>query len=132
MKYHEPTINNVLSCLNLDMIGEHRLKIGCPLEINLAPHSTPSILNDIASLFIEKIADHPKGIAINGTKVPMSYRLTSFEGGSDHVLFVDSYFGIPSIMFGHEDPYYHSSMDTVEYCDSTEWKRVIGMEFPYI
>ena len=66
-------------------------------------------------------------LTINGTKVPMSYRLTSFEGGSDHVLFADSYFGIPSLMFGHEDPYYHSSMDTVEYCDSTELKRVVGM-----
>jgi len=127
MKYHENKINNVLACLNLDMIGEHRLKIGYPLQVNLAPHSTPSILNDIATLFIEKIADHPNGIAINGTKVPMSYRLTSFEGGSDHILFADSYFGIPSLMFGHEDPYYHSSMDTVEYCDSTELKRVIGM-----
>ncbi|MHA1931483.1 MAG: DUF4910 domain-containing protein [Promethearchaeota archaeon] len=127
MKYHEATIKNVVSCINLDMIGEHRLKIGHPLEVNLAPHSTPSILNDIASLFIKKIADHPKGIANNGTKVKMSYRLTSFEGGSDHVLFADAYFGIPSLMFGHEDPYYHSSLDTVEYCDSTELKRVIGM-----
>jgi hypothetical protein len=127
MNHHEATIKKVLCCINLDMIGEHRLKIGHPLEVNLAPHSTPSILNDIASLFIKKIADHPKGIATNGTKVPMSYRLTSFEGGSDHVLFADSYFGIPSLMFGHEDPYYHSSMDTVEYCDSTELKRVIGM-----
>ncbi|MHA2180921.1 MAG: DUF4910 domain-containing protein, partial [Promethearchaeota archaeon] len=127
MEYHEAKIKNVVSCINLDMIGEHRLKIGHPLEVNLAPYSTPSILNDIASLFIEKIADHPKGIANNGTKVKMSFRLTSFEGGSDHVLFVDSYFGIPSLMFGHEDSYYHSSMDTVEYCDSTELKRVIGM-----
>lgn len=127
MEYHEAKIKNAISCINLDMIGEHRLKIGHPLEVNLAPYSTPSILNDIASLFIKKIADHPKGIAINGTKVPMSYRLMSFEGGSDHVLFTDSYFGIPSLMFGHADPYYHSSMDTVEYCDSTELKRVIGM-----
>jgi hypothetical protein len=127
MKFHENKMKNVLACINLDMIGEHRLKIGLPLELNLAPHSTPSILNDIASFFVEKIADHPKGVAINGTKVPMSYRITSFEGGSDHVLFSDFYFGIPSIMFGHADPYYHSSMDTVEHCDSTELKRVIGM-----
>ncbi|MFX1425359.1 MAG: DUF4910 domain-containing protein [Promethearchaeota archaeon] len=127
MKFHEEKMKNVLACLNLDMIGEHRLKIGYPLEVNLAPHSTPSIINDIASFFIEKIADHPKGVAINGTKVPMSYRINSFEGGSDHVLFSDFYFGIPSLMFGHADPYYHSSMDTVEYCDSTELKRVIGM-----
>ena len=127
MKYHEDKMKKVLACLNLDMIGEHRLKIGLPLEVNLAPHSTPSIVNDITSLFVEKVADHPKGVAINGTKVPMSYRITSFEGGSDHVLFSDFYFGIPSLMFGHADPYYHSSMDTVEYCDSTELKRVIGM-----
>jgi aminopeptidase-like protein len=127
MKYHENKIRNVLACINLDMIGEHPLKIGQPLEVNLAPHSTPSILNDIASFFVKRIADHPKGIAINGTKVPMSYRLKSFDGGSDHVLFIDSYFGIPSLMFGHEDPHYHSSMDTVEYCDSTELKRVIAM-----
>jgi len=57
----------------------------------------------------------------------MSFRLKSFDGGSDHILFIDSYFGIPSLMFGHEDLHYHSSMDTVEYCDSTELKRVIAM-----
>ena len=127
MEYHEDKIRNVLVCINLDMIGEHPLKIGQPLEVNLAPHSTPSILNDITSFFVKRIADHPKGIAINGTKIPMSYRLKSFEGGSDHILFIDSYFGIPSLMFGHEDLHYHSSMDTVEYCDSTELKRVIAM-----
>ena len=127
MKYHEDKIRNVVACINLDMIGEHPLKIGYPLEVNLAPRSTPSIINDITSFFVKRIADHPKGIAINGTKIPMSYRLKSFDGGSDHVLFVDSYFGIPSLMFGHEDTHYHSSMDTVEYCDSTELKRVIAM-----
>ena len=127
MMYHEDKIKTVIACLNLDMIGEHRLKIGYPLELCLAPYTTPSILNDIATFFVEKIAHNPNGIAINGTKVPMSYKITSYEGGSDHVLFSDFYFGIPSIMFGHEDPYYHSSMDTVEYCDPTELKRVIGM-----
>jgi len=127
MKYHEDKMREVIACINLDMIGEHPLKIGQPLEVNLAPKSTPSILNDITSFFVKRIADHPKGIAINGTKVPMSYRLRSFDGGSDHILFIDSYFGIPSLMFGHEDLHYHSSMDTVEYCDSTELKRVIAM-----
>ena len=127
MKYHEGKMRKVIACINLDMIGEHPLKIGQPLEVNLAPHSTPSILNDITSFFVKIIADHQKGIAINGTKVPMSYRLKSFDGGSDHILFIDSYFGIPSLMFGHEDLHYHSSMDTVEYCDSTELKRVIAM-----
>ncbi|MHA1487309.1 MAG: DUF4910 domain-containing protein, partial [Promethearchaeota archaeon] len=127
MKYHEGKMRKVIACINLDMIGEHPLKIGQPLEVNLAPHSTPSILNDITSFFVKIIADHSKGIAINGTKVPMSYRLKSFDGGSEHILFIDSYFGIPSLMSGHEDLHYHTSMDTVEYCDSTELKRVIAM-----
>ncbi len=127
MKYHENKMKNVLACINLDMIGEHPLKIGYPMIVNLTPRSTPSILNDISTYFIENIADHPKGIAINGTKIPMSYRIKSFDGGSDHVLFTDAYFGIPSLMFGHEDTHYHSSMDTVEYCDSTELKRVVSM-----
>ncbi|NVM17232.1 MAG: DUF4910 domain-containing protein [Candidatus Lokiarchaeota archaeon] len=127
MKFHEDRIKNVLACINLDMIGEHPLKLGQPFEVNLAPRSTPSILNDIASTFIKKIADHPKGIAINGTKNPMSYRLRSYDGGSDHFLFVDSYFGIPSLMLSHNDPNWHSNVDTVEYCDSTELKRVIAI-----
>ena len=127
MKFHEEKIRKVLACINLDMIGEHPLKIGYPLEVNLTPRSIPSILNDITSYFVKRIADHPKGIAINGTKIPMSYRLRNFDGGSDHILFTDFYFSIPSLMFGHEDLHYHSSMDTVEYCDSTELKRVISM-----
>ncbi len=129
MKYHEDKMRNVLACINLDMIGEHQSKLGQPLEVNFAPRSTPSIINDITSLFVKKIADHPKGIAINGTKTPMSYRLRSYDGGSDHVLFIDSYFGIPSLMLGHNDPNWHSNVDTVEYCDSTELKRVIAMAF---
>ncbi|NVM45362.1 MAG: DUF4910 domain-containing protein, partial [Candidatus Lokiarchaeota archaeon] len=127
MKYHEDKIRNVLTCINLDMIGEHQLKLGEPLEVNLAPRSTPSIINEITSDFVKKIADHPKGIAVNGTKTPMSYRLRSYDGGSDHVVFIDSYFGIPSLMFGHNDPNWHSNVDTVEFCDSTELKRVIAM-----
>ncbi len=127
MKFHEDKIRNVLACINLDMIGEHPLKLGQPFEVNFAPRSTPSILNDITSTFVKKIADHPKGIAINGTKSPMSYRLRSYDGGSDHFLFIDSYFGIPSLMLGHNDPNWHSNVDTVEYCDSTELKRVIAI-----
>ncbi|MHA1461438.1 MAG: M28 family peptidase, partial [Promethearchaeota archaeon] len=127
MKFHEDKIRNVLACINLDMIGEHPLKIGQPLEVNFAPRSTPSILNDITSAFVKRIADHPKGIAINGTKNPMSYRLRSYDGGSDHFLFIDSYFGIPSLALGHNDPNWHSNVDTVEYCDSTELKRVIAI-----
>ena len=127
VKKYEDRVKKGVACINLDMIGEHRLKIGFPLLIFSAPFSTPSILNDITKYFVKKIADHPKGIAVNGTKAPLSYRMKAFDGGSDHTVFADSYFGIPALMLNHDDPYYHSSMDTVEYCDSSELQRVIGI-----
>lgn len=126
-KYHETTIKNSIGSINLDMIGEHPLKIGNPLLINATPYSIPTILNDITHFFVREIADHPKGVAINGSKAPMSYRMTSFDGGSDHVVFIDAYFGVPSHFIGHDDPHWHSSMDTIEYCDSSELQRVIGI-----
>lgn len=127
VKKHEQKIKNAIASLNLDMVGEHRLKIGYPLMIYTSPYSTPSILNDLIKYFVQQIADHSKGIAINGTNAPMSFRMKAFDGGSDHTVFNDSYFAVPSVMLNHDDPYYHSSMDTVEYCDSSELKRVIGI-----
>ena len=109
------------------MIGEHRNKIGNPLMIYTTPYSTPSILNDIITFFTKLIADHPKSIAIDGSIAPLSFRINAYDGGSDHMIFLDSHFGIPSIMINHDDPYYHSSMDTIEFCDSSELKRVIGI-----
>jgi len=73
------------------------------------------------------IADHPKGVAVNGTTARMRYRFLPFSGGSDHQVFADAHFSIPGMMFGHEDPLWHTSLDTVEYCDPTEMQRVIGM-----
>lgn len=126
-KNYEELIKKSICCINLDMIGEHRNKIGNPLMIYTTPYSTPSILNDIISFFTKLIADHPKGIAVNGSVAPLSFRIKAYDGGSDHSIFLDSYFGIPSIMLNHDDPYYHSSMDTIEFCDSSELQRVIGM-----
>jgi len=126
-KENEHKVKKALINVNLDMIGEHPIKIGEPFEICYAPYSTPSILNDIIRYFTEVIADHPKGLAINGTKIPMKYRLIPFAGGSDQQVFVDTAIGIPGIMLNHSDPLWHTSLDTIEYCDSTELKRIISI-----
>jgi aminopeptidase-like protein len=126
VKKHEEKIKKSIACINLDMVGEHRKKVGYPFFIFGAPYSTPSIINDLSRIIIKKIAENKKSIAINGTKTPMAYKIKPFDGGSDHVIFSDSHFKIPSLMLNHDDPYYHSSKDTVEMCDPTELKRVIG------
>jgi hypothetical protein len=127
VKEHEEKAKNALINLNLDMIGEHPMKIGEPCQISLAPYSRPSILNDVLRYFTEIIADHPKGVAVNGSIVPMRYRIFPFSGGSDQQVFVDSVIGIPGMMFGHNDPLWHTSLDTIEQCDPTEMQRVIGI-----
>ncbi len=127
VKEHEHIVKNALFNINLDMIGEHPLKIGNPCSICLGPYSRPSILNDIIQYFTRIIADHPKGVAINGTQMQMRYRIVPYSGGSDHGVFVARPIEIPGIMIGHEDPFWHSSLDTIEKCDSTELKRVIAI-----
>ncbi len=127
IKENENTVKNALFNINLDMIGEHPLKVGNPCNICLAPYSRPSILNDIIQYFTRQIADHPKGRAINGTQMQMRYRIVPYTGGSDHGVFVARPIAIPGIMIGHEDPFWHSSLDTIEKCDPTELKRVISI-----
>ncbi len=127
VKEHEYIVKNALFNINLDMIGEHPLKVGNPCNICLGPYSRPSVLNDVIQYFTKIIADHPKGVAINGTQMQMRYRIVPYSGGSDHGVFVAQPISIPGIMIGHEDPFWHSSLDTIEKCDSTELKRVIAI-----
>ncbi|MFX0002818.1 MAG: DUF4910 domain-containing protein [Candidatus Hodarchaeota archaeon] len=127
VKEHEEIVKKALLNINLDMIGEHPIEVGEPCEICLAPYSRPSILNDIIQHFTKIIADHPKGIAVNGTHKRMLYRFTPYSGGSDHTIFVDTPIKIPGLMISHNDPYWHSSLDSIEKCDSTELKRVIAI-----
>ncbi|MHA1916648.1 MAG: DUF4910 domain-containing protein, partial [Promethearchaeota archaeon] len=127
VKEHEQIVKNALFNINLDMIGEHPIIIGEPCEICLGPYSRPSILNDIIQHFTKIIADHPRGVAINGTQMQMNYRIIPYSGGSDHGVFVARPINIPGMMFGHEDPFWHTSLDTIEKCDSTELKRIIAI-----
>ncbi len=124
---NEKQWRNTLAVMNLDMIGEHPITVGYPFEVFKAPYSTPSPLNDILAHYTKKIADHPSGIAVNGTKMPMRYRISNFTGGSDHLISVDSYFGIPSVMLGHNDDFHHSSLDTINKVDPTELQRVMAI-----
>jgi len=84
-------------------------------------------MGDLLSYANYLIADHPQGIAVEGSKPPMNYRIAPFAGGSDHVPFNDPFFGVPSCMFGHKDPYYHTSFDTLEMCDPTQLQRCMAI-----
>ena len=127
VKEHEQIAKSSLFNINLDMIGEHPINVGEPCSISLAPYSRPSILNDLIQYFTKLIADHPKGVAVNGTTLQMRYRIIPYSGGSDHVVFVAQPISIAGVMISHDDPFWHTSLDTIEKCDSTELKRTIAI-----
>jgi hypothetical protein len=62
-----------------------------------------------------------------GSRYRFNYRVKGYSGGSDHVVFNDSSFLVPSVMLGHSDVFHHTNLDTTEKCDPTEMKRIIGL-----
>ncbi len=110
--------------INLDMVGESPKIVGEPFIVSKSSISTPSYLNDIITLLIEKIKDNKNIIEQNGWQYGWNYRVYPYSGGSDHIIFSDSPIRVPSVMFGHMDRFWHTNLDTIEKVDPTELKRV--------
>ena len=111
-------------CINLDMVGEHPALVGYPFTVNTASISTPTVLNDLIAKIIENVKDNEKIKEQSGWQYPWNFRIKSFAGGSDHLLFNDEPTRIPSVMFGHSDIFHHTNLDTIEKVDATTLKRV--------
>jgi hypothetical protein len=111
-------------CINLDMVGEHPVHVGYPFTFNQSSISTPSYLNDIITEVIGHVKDNLAAIEQGGWQFPWNYRIVPYSGGSDHILFNDEPFRIPSVMFGHPDTFHHTNLDTIEKVDQTTLKRV--------
>jgi hypothetical protein len=112
----------IITVLNLDMVGESPITVGTPLTISSPSLSTPSFLPGMikhVSEFVRK-----EKVIRNGWTYQLNYIFEPFAGGSDHLIFNDNYFSIPSVMFGHEDPYHHSSADSIDKVDPLECRSV--------
>lgn len=114
----------IIAVFNLDMIGESPGKIGTPLTINCPSYSTPSYLKALLKNTAEYVSKQKTVYDTDGRLYTLNYRLAPFAGGSDHLIFNDRHFSIPSVMFGHDDPYHHSSADSVDRVDPLECKSV--------
>jgi aminopeptidase YwaD len=107
------------------------------------PDSFPTFLNDIGANMMEVIANlnrervrYRSGgygftlpvLAPTGSQDPFYILVDKHYGASDHVVYLNN--GIPSLMFiTWPDPFYHSSMDTPDKLDPTQFKRagVVGL-----
>ena len=109
--------SDILAGINLDMVGGRQSKGYGPLTVTSLPHSTPSFtISALVSVLecLRKEAD-----ALDGNKVPMfNSTVSSFVGGSDHVVLSDPTIGVPSAMVGQfPDLNYHTNGDTIEVID---------------
>ncbi len=122
--------------INEDMVGEALIKNNSIFQIKSTPYSLPSYLNDVLASLIEWIGEvnrinlkrtPPLPIyAPTGTRDPFYYAIDPYDGGSDHIVFVDGGVKIPAVMLiCWPDMWYHTDRDTPDKSDPTQLKRVV-------
>lgn len=112
--------------LNLDMIGEDYALCQSSFNLTRAPYSVPGYINDVILNFLPWL-DSRDFFAPTGSRYLFHHRIRPYGGGSDHVMFNDSAFSIPTPMLGHGDVFHHTNHDTPDKCDPTEIKRVTSL-----
>jgi len=121
---HRDTLSRTLLCLNLDMVGQSPESIGRPLELSRVPSSVAGTVNAWLRPMADRVGDDPATASPHGTSRRLHAIVTPPCGGSDHLVFNDAPFHLPSVMFGHEDPFWHTDLDLMENVCPTELRRV--------
>jgi len=117
-------LKNVLFSINLDMVGQSPEIIGEPLRVFRVPNSHPVFLNACFEPLLTTIASDPRFLAAQGSRRILHWILDVPSGGSDHLVFQAPPVDVPSVMLGHDDPYWHTDLDTIEKVDPTRLKCV--------
>ncbi len=143
LQKHPEVTRTLVADLNFDMEGLRLSTHGSFWTMHRTPDSFPTFLNDIGANMMEVIANlnrervrYRSGgygftlpvIAPTGSQDPFYILVDKHYGASDHVVYLNN--GIPSLMFiTWPDPFYHSSMDTPDKLDPTQFKRagVVGL-----
>ncbi len=127
----------IFADINLDMVGEGLIKNLSYFRLNQTPWSLPTYLNDVMASYIEWMGDSQRDaqeanwrtggiLAPTGSHDPFYFLIERYSGGSDHDVFVDGSIRIPAVlMIAWPDQWYHSSGDTPDKSDATQFKRVV-------
>jgi hypothetical protein len=112
----------ILFNLNLDMVGEDTVKTNSRFYITRTPDSVPGLMN-AAMEDVLKQTREANLFAPTGTRNYWPAEMASYMQGSDHDVFLG--LGIASTMLGHDPDWtHHSSEDTVDKTDASEFLRV--------
>jgi aminopeptidase YwaD len=121
---HGDTLSRCLYAMNLDMVGPSPDEIGEPLRIFRAANHAPSFVNALVEPLAEWIAALPTATAPYGSQRRLHWVLDRPAGGSDHLVFAAAPHRVPALMLGHEDPNWHTNLDTQDHVDSTRLRQV--------
>jgi len=107
------------------MVGQSPERIGSPLRIFRVPNDLPTYLNAVFEPLAARVGGMKVCISPGGSARPLHFIVDRPSGGSDHLVFSAPPHRLPAAMFGHDDPYWHSDLDTVENVDPTRMKHVM-------
>ena len=131
----------IIGDLNFDMEGLRLTQSRSYWVLQRTPDTFPSYINDIAQSMMEYIADISRervryrrdGYGAsqpvespNGSTDAFYIKIDKHYGSSDHVTYMQH--GIPAVMFiTWPDMWYHSSQDTPDKQDPTQYKRAAAV-----
>lgn len=138
IRNHLETFKNTIAAVSLDMVGENTKKTGGVCRIERFPDPavrwSERYLETASGWGKEPIGEHLiRGTYLNDYLISAFtsrsrgrnwvFVSNPFEGGSDHVPFVEA--GVPAVLAWHfPDRFYHSSLDDVDQVDSAEMKNI--------
>lgn len=143
LRKHDDIRKRLVADLNFDMEGLGLRNGNSFWILHRTPDSFPSFLNDLCASVLEFVANTNRErlryrhngyrftlpvIAPNGSQDPFYVRIEKHYGASDHVVYLNQ--GVPAVIFSTwPDMWYHSSQDTPDKLDSTQFKRaaVVGI-----
>ena len=134
---HPDKAKNIIGDLNFDMEGIRLTMSRSYWVMQRTPDTFPSYINDIGQSFMEYVSELTRErvryrangyqpvfniTAPNGSNDAFYIKIDQHYGSSDHVTYMQ--YGIPAVMFiTWPDMWYHSSQDTPDKQDSTQYKR---------
>jgi len=112
----------IVANVNMDMVGEDTVKTNSRFYYTRTPDSMPSFLNAVLADVLEQTKE-ARLTAPTGSRHTWFAEESPYAQGSDHDVFLG--LGVPSTMLGHDPDWtHHTSEDTIDKTDATEFKRV--------
>src|SRR3954463_13534656 len=134
---HPDKAKKIIADLNFDMEGIRLTASRSYWIMQRTPDTFPSFINDVGQSFMEYVSELTRErvryrangyqpvfniTSPNGSNDAFYIKIDQHYGSSDHVTYMQ--YGIPAVMFiTWPDMWYHSSQDTPDKQDPTQYKR---------